>query len=284
MDTRDRRPPRSAPMVPRVYGVRLRGRVSCRGEASTGQSGVPAARPAAGTCQRDCPAGPRGRLWLVSARGRLIVHGKPGSDARSCMMTGRLFDAWRCSSAHIAACRINGAPSPGRSGRWGQWRVPQNFLFPQRDQPLLLPAGHASGYPRTIWCSSCWTRWPPWIWASSAAVTGPRHGRAASGPEMMAGAAAVWLLPGRAVQPGDREAVRAGRGLPGDHRRAAPDHATMARFRARHEKALGGLLQPLPAGWALLVAAWTPGATPRSGLRMVITSGLRWWAMPSSTS
>jgi hypothetical protein len=35
--------------------------------------------------------------------------------------------------------------------------------------------------------------------------------------------------------------VRAGRGLPGDHRRAAPDHATIARFRARHEEALGGL-------------------------------------------
>ena len=35
------------------------------------------------------------------------------------------------------------------------------------------------------------------------------------------GAAAVWVLPGRAVQPGDRKAVRAGCGLPGDHRRAA---------------------------------------------------------------
>jgi hypothetical protein len=35
--------------------------------------------------------------------------------------------------------------------------------------------------------------------------------------------------------------VRAGCRLPGDRRRLYPDHATIARFRARHEKALGGL-------------------------------------------
>ena len=29
-----------------------------------------------------------------------------------------------------------------------------------------------NGCPRTIWSSSCWTRWPPWIWAGSAAGTG----------------------------------------------------------------------------------------------------------------
>src|SRR5262249_48979333 len=34
------------------------------------------------------------------------------------------------------------------------------------------------------------------------------------------GVVAVRLLPGRAVQPGDRKAMRAGRGLPGDLRRA----------------------------------------------------------------
>ena len=35
--------------------------------------------------------------------------------------------------------------------------------------------------------------------------------------------------------------MRAGCRLPGDRRRAAPDHATIARFRARHQEALGGL-------------------------------------------
>jgi hypothetical protein len=35
--------------------------------------------------------------------------------------------------------------------------------------------------------------------------------------------------------------VRAGCRLPSDRWRAASDHATIARFRARHQKALGGL-------------------------------------------
>jgi len=33
----------------------------------------------------------------------------------------------------------------------------------------------ASGCPRTIWHSWCWTRWPRWIWASSAAVHSSRR-------------------------------------------------------------------------------------------------------------
>jgi hypothetical protein len=37
------------------------------------------------------------------------------------------------------ACRTNGVPSSGQVGRLGSWFMPQNFLFPQRDQPLLLP-------------------------------------------------------------------------------------------------------------------------------------------------
>jgi len=48
--------------------------------------------------------------------------------------------------------------------------MPQNGLFPLRDQPLRCRSTYASGCPRTIWHSWCWTRWPRWIWASSAAV------------------------------------------------------------------------------------------------------------------
>jgi hypothetical protein len=40
---------------------------------------------------------------------------------------------------HISACRINGAPAWGRAQGLGSWFMPQNFLFPQRDQSLLLP-------------------------------------------------------------------------------------------------------------------------------------------------
>ena len=41
--------------------------------------------------------------------------------------------------SYISACRINGAPTWGTPWYLGSWRVSQNFLFPQRDQPLLLP-------------------------------------------------------------------------------------------------------------------------------------------------
>jgi hypothetical protein len=38
---------------------------------------------------------------------------------------------------HISACRINGAPAWGQARCLGSWCVSQNFLLPQRDQPLL---------------------------------------------------------------------------------------------------------------------------------------------------
>ena len=48
------------------------------------------------------------------------------------------------------------------------------------------------------------------------------HGRAAFDPEMMVALLLYGYCQGRAVQPGDRKAVRARRRLPGDRRRAAP--------------------------------------------------------------
>src|SRR5206468_12039748 len=51
---------------------------------------------------------------------------------------GRGPEAARCS-LHNSACRINGAPPYGPGRRLRSWFMPQNFLFPQRDQPMLMP-------------------------------------------------------------------------------------------------------------------------------------------------
>jgi hypothetical protein len=51
--------------------------------------------------------------------------------------------------------------------------MPQNFLFPQRDQPLLLPVDMREWLPEDDLVFVCWTRWPPWTWVSSAAGPGP---------------------------------------------------------------------------------------------------------------
>ena len=43
------------------------------------------------------------------------------------------------AALHKSACRINGVPPQGPGWRLRSWFMPQNFLFPQRDQSLLLP-------------------------------------------------------------------------------------------------------------------------------------------------
>src|SRR5262249_42582906 len=35
---------------------------------------------------------------------------------------------------YVSACRINGAPAWGQAWRLRSWFMPQNFLYPQRDQ------------------------------------------------------------------------------------------------------------------------------------------------------
>src|SRR5215831_10966428 len=99
-----------------------------------------------------------------------------------------------------------------------------------------------SGCPRTIWCSWCWTRWPPWTWASSTAGTGPmRHDRAAFDPEMMVALLLYGYCQGeRSSRVTGKRCVRdvGYRVITGG---LHPDHATIVRFRARHEQALGGL-------------------------------------------
>jgi transposase len=131
----------------------------------------------------------------------------------------------------------------GRAWHLRSWYVPQNFLYPQRDQPLLLPVDMREWLPEDDMVFVVLDA------VATLDLGGFRrryradgHGRAASGPEMMVALFVVWLLPGRAVQPGDRTAVRAGCGLPGDHRWPAPrpcDHRPVPG--PAHQKALGDL-------------------------------------------
>jgi len=50
--------------------------------------------------------------------------------------------------------------------------MPQNFLCPQRDQPMLLPADMREWLPEDDLVFIVLDRWPRWTWASSAAGTG----------------------------------------------------------------------------------------------------------------
>jgi transposase len=120
--------------------------------------------------------------------------------------------------------------------------MPQNFLCPQRDQPLLLPVDMREWLPEDDLV---------FIVLDAVATLdlgefrrryrADGHGRAAFDPEMMV----ALLLYGYCQ--GERSSrvieKRCGRDvgyrvITGGLR---PDHATIARFRARHERALGGL-------------------------------------------
>jgi transposase len=120
--------------------------------------------------------------------------------------------------------------------------MPQNFLFPQRDQPLLMPVDMREWLPEDDLVFVV-------LDAVAALDLGgfrrryraDGHGRAAFDPEMMV----VLLLYGycqgeRSSRVIEKRCVRdvAYRVIAGG---LHPDHATIARFRARHEKALGGL-------------------------------------------
>ena len=120
--------------------------------------------------------------------------------------------------------------------------MPQNFLFPQRDQPLLLPADMREWLPED-----------DLVFVVLDAVAtldlgefrrryrADGHGRAAFDPEMMVALLLYGYCQGeRSSRVIEKRCVRdvACREITGGLR---PDHATIARFRARHETALGGL-------------------------------------------
>src|SRR5690348_12280574 len=143
---------------------------------------------------------------------------------------------------HISACRTNGAPPWGQARRLRSWFMPQNFLYPQRDQPLLMPADMREWLPED-----------DLVYVVLDAVAtldlgefrrryrADGHGRAAFDPEMMVALLLYGYCQGeRSSRVIERRCVRdVGYWVitGGLH----PDHATIARFRACHQEALGGL-------------------------------------------
>jgi transposase len=120
--------------------------------------------------------------------------------------------------------------------------MPQNFLFPQRDQPLLLPVDMREWLPEDDLVFIV-------LDAVAALDLGEfrrryradGHGRAAFDPEMMVALLLYGYCQGeRSSRVIEQRCGRdvAYRVITGGLR---PDHATIARFRARHEAALGGL-------------------------------------------
>jgi len=120
--------------------------------------------------------------------------------------------------------------------------MPQNFIFPQRDQPLLMPVDMREWLPEDDLVFVV-------LDAVAALDLGEfrrryradGHGRAAFDPEMMVALLLYAYCQGeRSSRVIERRCVRdvAYRVICGGLR---PDHATIARFRAGHERALGGL-------------------------------------------
>jgi transposase len=120
--------------------------------------------------------------------------------------------------------------------------MPQNFLYPQRDQPMLMPVDMREWLPEDDLAFIV-------LDAVAALDLGEfrrqyradGHGRAASGPEMMVALLLYAYCQGeRSSRVIQKRCVRdvACRLIAGG---LCPDHATIARFRARHETALGGL-------------------------------------------
>ena len=120
--------------------------------------------------------------------------------------------------------------------------MPQNFLFPQRDQPLLMPVDMREWLPED-----------DLVFVVLDAVAtldlgefrrryrADGHGRAAFDPELMVALLLYAYSQGeRSSRVIEKRCVRdvGYRVITGGLR---PDHATIARFRARHQTALGGL-------------------------------------------
>jgi transposase len=120
--------------------------------------------------------------------------------------------------------------------------MPQNFLYPQRDQPLLLPVDMREWLPEDdlvyVVLDAVATLDLAGFYGSYRA---DGHGRAAFDPEMMVALLLYAYSQGeRSSRVIEQRCVRdvAYRVITGGLR---PDHATVARFRARHQQALGEL-------------------------------------------
>jgi transposase len=120
--------------------------------------------------------------------------------------------------------------------------MPQNFVYPQRDQPLLLPVDMREWLPEDDLVFVVLDA------VATLDLGGFRrryradgHGRAAFDPEMMVALLLYGYCQGeQSSRVIEKRCVRdvGYRVITGGLR---PDHATIARFRAQHEQALGGL-------------------------------------------
>jgi transposase len=151
--------------------------------------------------------------------------------------------------------------------------MPQNFLYPQRDQPLLLPVDMREWLPEDdlvyVVLDAVATLDLAGFYGSYRA---DGHGRAAFDPEMMVALLLYAYSQGeRSSRVIEQRCVRdvAYRVITGGLR---PDHATVARFRARHQQALGSCSARCcgcwpPKAWCRWASsAWTAQsctATPR---------------------
>jgi transposase len=120
--------------------------------------------------------------------------------------------------------------------------MPQNFMFPQRDQPLLMPVDMREWLPEDdlvfIVLDAVATLD---LGGFRRRYRADGHGRAAFDPEMMVALLLYGYCQGeRSSRVIEKRCVRdvACRVICGG---PYPDHATVARFRARHQEALGGL-------------------------------------------
>jgi transposase len=120
--------------------------------------------------------------------------------------------------------------------------MPQNFRFPQRDQPLLMPVDMREWLPEDdlvfVVLDAVATLD---LGEFHARYRADGHGRAAFGPEMMVALLLYGYCHGeRSSRVIEKRCVRdvGYRVITGG---LHPGHATIARFRARHKKALGGL-------------------------------------------
>jgi transposase len=130
----------------------------------------------------------------------------------------------------------------GQTRRLRSWFMPQNFLCPQRDQPLLMPVDMREWLPEDdlvfIVLDAVGTLD---LGEFRRQYRADGHGRAAFDPEMMValllyaycqGERSSRMIEKRCVRDVGYRVIAGG---------LDPDHATIARFRARHETALGGL-------------------------------------------
>ena len=142
---------------------------------------------------------------------------------------------------HNSACRTNGASPSGQVGRLGSWFMPQNFLYPQRDQPFLMPVDMRERLPEDDLAFIVLDAVAALDLGEFRRYRADGHGRAAFGPEMMVALLLYACCHGeRSSRVIGKRCVRdvGYRVITGGLR---PDHATIARFRARQERALGGL-------------------------------------------